>query len=177
MWKQYVVAALALGACATKAPNAATQRNLEQQSTAALSEMEQRSPGITQMANDAAGYIILPNVGAGGYILAGGAFGRGILFERGTPTGYVELKQASVGPQLGGQTYAELIILRDQAALDRVKGGKFSVGGDVGVVVLTAGAAGGTQFNENTSVFVMPHGGLMAQLTVSGQKIDFRPLG
>ncbi len=166
-----------IAACATKAPPVAAQMNLEQQAQATLTQMEARQPGLHQLIGDAAGYAVFPDVGAGGAVVAGGAFGRGILFERGQPTGYVELKQGSIGLELGGQTYAELLVLKDRFDIDRLKAGEFRFGADAAAVILKSGAAAQTAFASGASVFVMPRGGLMVGVSIAGQKIEYQPLG
>jgi lipid-binding SYLF domain-containing protein len=87
--------------------------------------------------------------------------------------GFVELNQGSIGAQLGGQTFAELIVLRDRFAAEQIRTGQFSVGANVSAVAVKTGAAASTQFKDGIAVFVNPHGGLMAELSVSGQQLNF----
>jgi lipid-binding SYLF domain-containing protein len=169
-----VMLAISVAACAG-APRTATQReNLEESARITLSRMETRDPGLRRLLEDAPGYVVFPTIGKGGAII-GGAFGRGVLFENNRPSGYVELSQASIGAQLGGQTFAELLVVRDANTLRKLKGGTFELGADASVVALTAGAAGSTSLDDDTTVFVMPLGGLMVDLSVSGQQITYRP--
>jgi lipid-binding SYLF domain-containing protein len=173
--KSSVVAMLVLATACGAAPKTATEReNLEQRARTTLSEMQARDPTLSTVLDDAHAYAVFPSIGKGGFIV-GGAFGRGILYERGLPIGYVELAQASLGAQLGGQTFAELVVLRDAHEVQRIKAGTFEVGADASVVALTAGAAASATFRSGTMVFVMPHGGLMVDVSISGQKLDFRP--
>lgn len=176
MMKTSMVAMLALSvaACAG-APRTATQReNLEESARITLSRMETRDPGLRGVLDDSPGYVVFPSIGKGGAIV-GGAFGRGVLFENDRPSGYVELSQASIGAQLGGQTFAELIVVHDANTLRQLKAGTFELGADASVVALTAGAAASTSFKDETTVFVMPIGGLMVDVSVSGQQISYRP--
>lgn len=176
MTKLSVVAMLALSVAACGgAPKTASERvSLEDRARITLSEMQRRDPSLRSYLMDARAYVVFPSIGKGGAIV-GGAFGRGVLYERGQPTGYVELAQASIGAQLGGQTFSELIVIRDANTLRKIKMGKFDVGADASVVALTAGAAGSTSLDEDTTVFVLPRGGLMADISVSGQRLEFTP--
>lgn len=177
MTKWHILAiACALGACATKRPSPAATENLKTQATAALNEMITRDPGLQPLLSQSAGYAVFPSVGAAGALVAGGAYGKGILYENGMPTGYVEVKQGSVGLELGGQSYAELIVLQDRQAIDTLKSGAFRLGADISAVVLKSGAAASARFTHGRSVFVEPHGGLMAGVAVSGQSVAYRPL-
>jgi lipid-binding SYLF domain-containing protein len=176
MVKLLSAAALCIAACATKAPPVAAQMDLEKEASTALARMQERDPGISQVIGSAAGYAVFPDVGAGA-VVAGGAFGRGVFFEHGAPIGYVELKQGSIGLQLGGHTYSELLVLRERDDVERLKANAFTIGADASAVALDAGAQAKTHFDEGTNIFVMTRGGLMAGVSVTGQKIEYRPLG
>jgi len=174
----YGVAALAfaLGACATHTPSPATQRNLESEADATLSEMTNRDPSLNDVLATSNAYAVFPDVGAAGAFVAGGAFGKGILFEGGRPVGYVEVKQGSIGLELGGQTYSELVVLKEPHDVALLKAGQLAIGANASAVILKTGAAATANAANGNSVFVMPRGGLMAGVSITGQTIDFRPL-
>jgi lipid-binding SYLF domain-containing protein len=176
MTKSSVVAMLVLSVAACGgAPKTSSERvSLEESARGTLTAMQQRDPSLRNHLMNARAYVVFPSIGKGGAIV-GGAFGRGVLYELGQPTGYVELTQASLGAQLGGQSFSELIVIRDVDTLQNIKRGKFDMGADASVVALTAGAAGSTSLDKNTTVFVMPRGGLMADISVSGQRLKYTP--
>lgn len=175
-----VVLGLAFGAlapvtgCATSPKGGENKENLETRANATLEQMMARDPDLSGILQKSAGYAVFPDIGKGG-MLVGGAFGRGVLYQNGIPAGFVKVEQASIGAQLGAQTFAELIVLQDEGAVQRLKSGQIQLGGDVGAVALTAGAAARAQFSNGVAVFLMPRGGLMAELTVSGQRIKYEP--
>ena len=166
------VAALWLTGCASAPKTRAEERTLDEQASATLELMKARDVRLSELLDSAEGYVVLPEIGKGG-ALVGGAYGRGVVYEHGQPIGYVELSQASFGAQLGGQTFSELIVFRDRDALLRVKTDNFDLGGSVSAVALTSGAAAAAQFEGGVAVFVMPRGGLMVDVSVSGQKINY----
>src|ERR1041384_1494050 len=96
---------------------------LKSESDVALKGMEARDAGLRDFLERAYGYAIFPSVGKGGAIV-GGAYGRGDVYEQGRRVGYAELKQATVGAQLGGQTYRELVVFENSAAYNRFTMGK-----------------------------------------------------
>lgn len=160
--------------CAT-APKTVGERDaLEDQADATLDAMLARDPGLRGMLEDVAGYAVFPSIGEAG-VVAGAAYGRGILYENGRKTGFVELNQGSIGLQLGAQTFSELVVLRTPTEVQRMKKGDFSIGAEVSAVVLTAGAAANAGFDSGVAVFVLPRGGLMAGLSVNGQLINYQP--
>jgi lipid-binding SYLF domain-containing protein len=172
----WTIVAMAPTGCATAPKTASEQSSLEARANATIDEMTARDPALTDVLRRSAGYAVFPDIGKGG-ALVGGAFGRGVLYQNGRMTGFVKVEQASIGAQLGAQTFAELLVLQDDATVNRLKSGQLTLGADVGAVALTAGAAARAQFAGGVQVFLLPRGGLMAELTISGQRIEYEPRG
>ena len=162
--------------CATAPATNVERQNLRREADATLAEMMSRDPAVRDTAHSAPAYAVFPSVGKGG-VLVGGAHGRGILYEAGVPTGYVSLEQASIGAQLGGQSFSELLVLRNPADIDALKAGQFTVGANVGVVVLSPDAAAQKSFDSDALVFVLPRGGLMVDVSFSGQQLKYQSFG
>lgn len=160
--------------CATAPSTPAKRDALVNESTAVVQRMTGADPSLGDVLRTSTGYVVFPTVGKGG-VLIGGAFGRGVVYEQGKPIGYAQLNQASFGATLGGKTFTELIVFRTQPALDRLKAGQYSVSGLVSVTFISAGAAAGAEFREGVAVFVRPKGGLMFDISIAGQRIDFEP--
>jgi lipid-binding SYLF domain-containing protein len=159
--------------CGGAAPSSKSDRfKLQDEAQASLQSMMSKDASLRSLLDRSAGYVVLPNVGKGGLIV-GGAHGRGVLYERGQMTGFVELSQASVGAQAGAQAYGELVVFQNQSDVQRVKGNAYTVGGNVSAVALTSGAGAATTFKDGVAVFIDPHGGVMAELSVSGQRLKF----
>lgn len=159
--------------CATAPATRSERDSLRQSADATLGEMIARNPALREVTRGALAYAVFPSVGKGGMVV-GGAYGQGILYEAGSPTGYVSLEQASLGAQLGGQSFSELLVLRRAPDVDALKAGNFTVGGDLGVVVLSAGQAAHATFDPNASVFVLSRGGLMVDISISGQQLKYQ---
>jgi len=169
-----VVAGCAVATGCATAPSTRSERDsLRKDADAALSAMITHDPALRDVTRGAVAYAVFPSIGKGG-ALVGGAYGRGILYEAGTPTGYVSLQQASLGAELGGQSFSELLVLRNAGDVERLKAGNLTAGADLGVVVLSTGAAQHATFDRNASVFVLPRGGLMVDVAISGQQITFQ---
>jgi lipid-binding SYLF domain-containing protein len=161
--------------CETAPESEAKRESLQQSAQAALNEMTTTDPTLREVLDRSAGYAIFPEVGKGAFIV-GGAYGRGVVYERGKMIGYADISQASVGFQAGGQSYSELVVFMSQDALNNLRGGKFDVGANAEAVALTQGIARQANFSKGVGVFVVPRGGLMAGISVQGQILDFVPL-
>jgi lipid-binding SYLF domain-containing protein len=161
---------LVLG-CAS-APKTTAQRDvLRNDADNTLATMTANDPSLRPLLDSAAAYVVFPEIKQGGFVV-GGAGGRGVLYQNGMVVGYAEMSQASVGAQIGGQKYAELIVLRDQAALDRLRASNFDFGGQVSAVAIRAGAAATSNFSSSgVAVFTKPKGGAMLNVSLTGQKI------
>ena len=59
------------------------------------------------------GYAVFPTIGKGGFVV-GGAHGKGRVYQKGKYIGDTSMTQLSVGLQLGGQAYSEMIFFEDQ---------------------------------------------------------------
>ncbi len=68
--------------------------------------------GMATWFNDAYGYAVFPNVGKGGFILGAG-HGTGQVFQGGVLIGEAEMSMLSVGLQIGGQSYSEVIFFQN----------------------------------------------------------------
>lgn len=168
-------AAIALGGCATSPPKTEAKRSaLQEQAQASLQAMEARDPTLKPTLKAAYGYAVFPAVAQGGAIV-GGATGRGVAYQQGKMVGYVELNQASVGAQLGGQSFSELLVFSDPNAFAKLKAGTFGFGADASAVGVTEGAASSARFENGVAAFVMPQGGLMLNLSLNGQKLTYTP--
>ena len=93
-----------------------------------------------KLFDTAYGYAVFPTIGKGG-IVVGGAYGNGRVYEKGKVIGDTSMTQVSVGLQLGGQAYSEIIFFEDQRALKEFTSGNFEFGADASVVAITAGAS------------------------------------
>ncbi|RKP57693.1 YSC84-related protein [Pararobbsia silviterrae] len=139
-------------------------------------------------------YALFPSIGKGG-VGIGGAHGKGRVYEKGKHIGDTSMTQITVGLQLGGQVYSELILFEDEAALKNFTQGNFEFGADANAIAITAaaGAQAGTTgtstnasggkndaktsggFRKGMAVFTVAKGGLMYEASVGGQKFSYTP--
>ena len=128
--------------------------------------------GLQKYFDDSAGYVIFPNVGKGGFIV-GAASGNGVVYVDGKEIGMADLKKITVGFQAGGQAIIEAIFFEDEASLKEFKGDEFEFSAEVSAVALKSGVAANAKYKDGVAVFVLPKAGLMADVTVGGQKFEY----
>jgi len=133
-----------------------------------------RDSGIGKWFDTAFGYAVFPTVGKGA-IGVGGAHGSGVVYKQGEPVGSAAMTQATIGLQLGGQAYTEIIFFQHRAAFDQFTTGNLAFSAQVSAVALTAGASADADYNKGVAVFTMTKGGLMYEASIGGQKFSYRP--
>ncbi len=143
--------------------------------------------------NRAYGYAVFPTVGKGG-LGVGGAYGRGRVYERGKYVGDTSITQVTVGFQLGGQAYSQIIFFEDQRSFNEFTSGNFEFGAEASAVAITAaagakantaGSSAGVSVTKNDAktvgvyhkgmaTFTVAKGGLMYEASIGGQKFNYR---
>lgn len=167
-----ILMSMLLGACSTIPKTAADRQALRDEAQFTINEFQRRDPSMTELFETSYGYAVFPTVGKGA-IGVGGAYGKGIVYEQGEMIGYCDLSQGTVGVQLGGQSYREVIFFQNMAALDRFTSGEFAFAAQASAVAATSGASADADFNDGVLVFTMAKGGLMYEASIGGQKFSF----
>jgi lipid-binding SYLF domain-containing protein len=137
------------------------------------------------------GYAVLPTIGKGGMGI-GGAAGSGCVFANGKHTGNVSMKQVTIGWQLGGQAYSQIVLFKNEDTYLEFTNGNFEFGAEASAVALTygAGAAANTQgasatagdtkaagaWKRGMAIYTLAKGGLMYEASIGGQKYKFKAL-
>jgi hypothetical protein len=155
------------------------------------------SPAVQPFFETAYGYAVFPTIGKGA-IGIGGAHGKGQVYRGGKVTGYTSMTQLTIGFQLGGQAYTQIIFFKDKRAYDEFTSGNFEFGAQATAVAITAGAtaqagtggggasatAGGGKagkqesgYENGMAIFTYVKGGLMYEASIGGQKFNFKPIG
>jgi hypothetical protein len=153
-------------------------------------------PAVAPYFDSAYGYAVWPNIARGGFGV-GGATGRGQIYRGGEVTGFSRLIDVTVGFQLGGQAYRQVIFFENEAAYIEFTSGNFEFDATASAVAVTAsaqasastqssqatagtsglaGTAAGAGYFRGLQVFTMALGGLMYQATIGGQKYNFTPV-
>ena len=146
--------------------------NAVKEAEEAIAEFKKADPELDVFFEKAHGFAVFPSVGKGA-ILVGGAHGKGIVFEQGQPVGRTSLTQATVGLQLGGQAYREIIFFKDKATLDSFKEGNYEFSAQASAVAAEKGAAADADSDAGVAVFTMAKGGAMFEASIGGQKFGY----
>ena len=167
-----IVACLAVGMVGSAV--AGWDPNNEKQALEAIAAFKKTDPSIDAFFKKAHGYAVFPEITKGA-IGIGGAAGDGTVFERGAAIGSSSMTQVTIGLQLGGETYSEVIFFKDKAALDNFKGGNYEVAAGASAIALKDGVSKTADYDNGVAIFTMGTGGLMFEASIGGQKFSFEP--
>ncbi len=154
-----------------------------------------KDAGVSNMFDSAYGYALFPNIGKGGFVV-GGAYGKGRVYAKGKHIGDTSMVQATIGFQLGGAGFSQVIFFQDKRALDEFTSGNFEFGVEAQAVAITAAvgasanssgssttASGGKNnanvvggYSKGMATYTITKGGLMYEASVGGQKFNYKKL-
>jgi lipid-binding SYLF domain-containing protein len=140
-----------------------------------IARFKAKDPRVAKAFDEAHGYVVFPTVGKGA-IGIGGARGKGWVYEQGQRIGKATLTQVTIGFQLGGQAYSEVIFFKDDAALENFKRGHLKLDAQASAVALTERVSADLAYRHGVAIVTRAEGGLMYEASVGGQKLSFHPL-
>jgi lipid-binding SYLF domain-containing protein len=154
------------------------------------------SPVVEKFFKNSYGYAVFPTIGKAGFVV-GGSYGKGQVYRGGKVTGKTTVIEGSIGFQIGGEAFSEIIFFQDKRAYEEFTSGNFEFDATAQAVAITAGAqaqagttgasagasAGSrtgvqaeTDYIKGMATFVHAKAGLMVELSIGGQKFTFEPL-
>jgi lipid-binding SYLF domain-containing protein len=167
-------ATLLIGAAAGPA-RAATAQDLDKDAAQALQVLYKANPTAEAIAKKAKAILVFPKIVKAGLVF-GGSYGEGVLMQGTKVTEYYNSVSASWGWQAGAESYAYIVFLMSDKAvqyLAKSKGWEFGVGPTV--VVVNEGVAKNlstTTLKGDAYAFITDQQGLMASLSIEGTKVS-----
>lgn len=173
--RRLVIAGAASAATlAPLAAHGAGAATIDRDVTAGLADLFEASPHLRSLQSRSKGVLVFPKITKAGFMV-GGMTGDGALRVNGATRGYYNISAASMGFQIGAQTFGQAIFLITQSAmdyLDRSEG--WQIGGGPSVVALDEAATASidsTTLSQDAYAVSFGQHGLMAGLTLEGSKI------
>ena len=139
----------------------------------ALQQMYDEIPGARDLADRAAGMLVMPTVTKAGFGW-GGAYGEGALLIGGAPVDYYSIAQGSYGFQLGLQQYAHtLFFMNDKSLSDFRSSAGWQIGADAEYVFRDQGdtvSVDTTELRSPVIAVIYGRAGLIVGATLEGTK-------
>ena len=154
------------------------------------------SPEGQKFFHNSYGYAVFPTIGKGGFVI-GVAHGDGRVYVHGKETGTSSVTQVSVGAQVGGQAYSQIVFFEDKRAYEEFTSGNFEFSAQASAIAITTGAQAqaGTsgksasanpgpgkagkqeaKYYKGMAVLVYTKGGFMFEASLGGEKYSFNPV-
>ncbi len=145
---------------------------LEEGANEALKKMIKETSKLETFKSEAYGYAVFPKVTKAG-IGIGGAMGNGVVYRNHEVVGTSKLKQASIGLQLGGQQYSEVIFFENKKAFEHFTNGNLKFSAQASAVAITEGASIDVAYKDGVAVFTRAKVGLMYEASIGGQHFKY----
>ena len=161
--------------CAASTVASATDtQTLDREATATLDALYAKNPGAKALAKEAKAILVFPKIIKAGLVF-GGSYGEGVLFEGGAVSGYYNSVSAAWGWQAGAESYAYVLFLVTDGAVEYLaRSDGWEIGAGPNVVVADSGMAANlstTTLKDDAYAFITDQQGLMASLSIEGTKI------
>ncbi len=154
---------------------AASAEDLDRDSVQALQALYKVNPTAQTIAKTAKAILVFPKVVKAGLVF-GGSYGEGVLIKNSSANTYYNSVSASWGWQAGAESYAYVVFLMSDKAVNYLatsKGWEFGVGPTI--VAVNEGVARNlstSTLKDDAYAFITDQQGLMASLSIEGTKIS-----
>jgi lipid-binding SYLF domain-containing protein len=170
-----VAAALPLSIATAPVANAASVAELNNEANQSLQKLYSTHPIAEQLSKRAKAILVFPNIVKAGLVF-GGAYGEGVLLERGKADKYYNSVSGSWGFQAGAQSFGYAVFLMSNKAISYLnKSDGWEIGVGPTVVVVDEGAAKNlstSTLKDDAYAFIFDQQGLMLSVSIEGTKIS-----
>ena len=154
---------------------AASSEDLDKDASQALLALYKAHPTAEAIAKKAKAMLVFPKIIKAGLVF-GGSYGEGVLIHSGRKNQYYNSVSASWGWQAGAESYAYVVFLMNDKAVDYLaKSNGWELGVGPSLVVVNEGLAKNlstSTLKDDAYAFISDQQGLMASLSIEGTKIS-----
>ena len=154
---------------------AKSKEQLHKDVLTAIKLVKDSDSSIEKFFKESYAYAVFPTIKKGGFGI-GAAGGSGEFFEKNAVIGTVSLKQFTIGFQLGGQVYTEILFFENEEAAKKFKASKFKLSAQATAVAASEGVAAKAKYQYGMAIFTLARGGLMYEASVGGQKFKYKAI-
>ena len=166
-----VLAFMMIGCSAT--PDTPEARDaLAEQSQSTMDKFRDLDSRTNAFFGNAYGYAVFPKITKGSAGI-GGAYGRGVVYKGGQMTGYAGVTQGSIGAQLGGMSWSEIVFFQNRWAYDKFTSDEFAASADASWAGPDKGGANTLNYSDGVMIFTMDARGLSASAAIGAQQFNF----
>ena len=118
------------------------------------------------------GYAVFPGITKGALGL-GVSDGKGEVYRDGQLVGYAQATSVTIGAQIGGQTFSEIIFFENKFAFDKFTNDQLVGAASASAAAGDKGSGVMADYSQGVAVFTSDYKGLIAAAAVGGQKFHY----
>ncbi|MDG2423587.1 MAG: hypothetical protein P8M22_06380 [Phycisphaerales bacterium] len=146
--------------------------NLVADAEAAIGTFRDMDPRTNTFFDNAYAYVVFPKITKGGAGIAG-AYGRGVAFRDGMMTGYADVTQGTLGAQLGGMSWSEVLFFENRWAFDKFRSNQFAASANASWAGPKEGGTNTLNYSDGVMIFTMDTRGFAVTAAVGGQQYQY----
>ena len=145
------------------------RQEIDQRADATLNKLFETQPAVRALYDRAAGYAVFTATKAGFIVTGGGGTGVAVDKSDGRRT-YMRMGTGGIGPGIGAQRYAPVILFETDAHLNRFIQGGWDASTTAQAAAGKDGVTVTSSFIDGVAFYQLTDRGLMAQADVSGTR-------
>lgn len=132
----------------------------------------QADPSASKFFGSAFAYAVFPKITKGALGL-GVSDGNGEVYRDGRLVGYAQATSVTIGAQIGGQTFSEIIFFENRFAFDKFTNNQLTGQASAAAVAGKSGNSAMADYNHGVAVFTSNNNGLILAADIGGQKFRY----
>ena len=168
-----IVSTMMLGIGCSATPETAEERGqLVQDAQATTGHFKSQDPRTESFFENAYAYAVFPKITKGGAGIAG-AYGRGIVYQGGQMVGYCDVTQGTLGAQLGGMSWSEIVFFENRWSFDKFKANEFAASANASFAGPKTGGTNTLNYSDGVMIFTMDTRGFAVTAAVGAQQFQY----
>lgn len=167
-----LVLAFMMTGCSATPDTPEARDELVGQSQSTVSRFRESDSRTSTFFDSSYGYAVFPKITKGSAGI-GGAYGRGVVYQDEKMTGFAGVTQGSIGAQLGGMSWSEIVFFQNRWAYDKFTSNQFAASADASWAGPEKGGANTLNYSDGVMIFTMDARGFSASAAVGAQQFDF----
>ncbi len=156
----------------SSAPSTDGQRLDSANASATAIKNFRNDPKVSKFFDSAFAYAVFPKITKGALGL-GVSDGNGEVHRNGRLVGYAKATSVTVGAQIGGQTFSEIIFFENRFAFDKFTNDQLTGQASAAAVAGKSGNSAMADYSHGVAIFTSNNDGLILAADIGGQKFHY----
>lgn len=158
--------------CSTTPDTVEARDNLVADAEMSIRQFQRMDTRTNTFFDNAYAYVVFPKITKGGAGIAG-AYGRGVAFQGGSMDGYADVTQGTLGAQLGGMSWSEVIFFENRWSYDKFRSNQFTASANASWAGPKEGGTNTLNYTDGVMIFTMDTRGFAVTAAVGAQQFNY----